>query len=148
MKQNLDDFNKIVMKNENTNNIVYEDEKGNYFTIALAPKYQHIAQLLLNCEYVEASEVEFKKLLFNKDIDKDMEFKKEKVSRPVPKSQITGKEKDMSIIVDQEIEVSKIWIVRNGFKITKSFNNKDEALKYIKDFNNEVINKVGIDGVK
>lgn len=141
MEKDLLKFYKQV-KRERDGVIAYGDDKGNYFVVALAPKYQHIAQLLVNCEYIEADAVQLKTLLYNGDIDKNMVFKKEVVTRPISKYEITKKERDKAVIVDHEVEVSKIWVVKNGFKLTKSFDNKEEALALVNELNNKLFEEV------
>ena len=108
----------------------------------MAPKYQHIAQLLLNCEYIEADEPQYKSLLFNGDITKDLEFNEIKVTRPVSKYEVTKKEKDRTTIVDKEVVAKQIWIVKNGFKLTKAFNNLEEAIAFVKSENENLFNIV------
>ena len=137
MEKDLLKFNENIIVMDNGNIAEYRDEKGNCFTIALAPKYQHIAQLLCNCEYIEADAVQLKSLQYNGDIAKGMEFEKEIVSRPVSKFEITHKEKDKDTIVDHDVEISKIWIVKSGFKLTKSFTKKDDALKFMEEENDK-----------
>ena len=82
MEKDLLLFNKHIQFVENGKIATYEDEKGNYFTVSLAPKYQHIAQLLLNCEYIEADAVQMKSLQYNGDIDKDMVLSLIHISEP------------------------------------------------------------------
>lgn len=142
MEKDLLLFNKHIQFVENGKIATYEDEKGNYFTVALAPKYQHVAQLLLNCEYIEADAVQMKSLQYNGDIDKDMVFQKETVSRKTVKYEITKNEKDKNIIVDSDVEISKVWIVRNGFKLSKAFATKDEALALCIKTNQEIFDSI------
>lgn len=142
MEKDLLKFNEKLLNTENGQVITYSDEKGNYFTVALAPKYQHIAQLLLNCEYIEADEIQLKTLLYNGDVDKNMEFEKEKVSRPISKYELTKKESDKTVIVDRDVEVSKIWVVKNGFKLTKSFNKLEDAIEFVKSENDKLFSIV------
>lgn len=109
-----------------------EEEKGFYFVIGTA-------QLLCSCEYVELDEVQFKQALFNQEVEKN-DYNKITVKRPVPKDTITKNVKDANTIVDKDVEVSQIWIVRNQLRLAKSFNNKEEAVKYAKDINEKIMN--------
>ena len=44
--------------------------------------------------------------------------------------------------IEKDVEVSKVWIVRNQLKLSKSFNNKEEAVKFAKSINEKVINAI------
>ena len=54
-------------------------------------------------------------------------FKTTKIKRPVPKSEITGKDEDKLTLVDKDIEVKQMWLITNSMKVSNIFNNKDEA---------------------
>lgn len=140
MERDLEKFNdNLSLINKEI--VEYKDKKGNEFIVALTPKYQHIAQLFLNCEYLEADNRQLKTLEFNGTIEKGQFYEKEMVKRQVPKYELTHKEKDKNIIVDKEIIINKIWVVKNGFKLTKSFTEKEEALKFVKEENEKIIKK-------
>lgn len=109
-----------------------ENEKGFYFVIGTA-------QLLCSCEYIELDEVQFKQALFNQAVENG-EYNKITVKRQVPKDTVTKNPKDADIIVDKDVEVSQIWIVRNQLKLAKSFNKKEEAVKYAEEVNQKVMN--------
>lgn len=136
MTKDLLEFNKNITFIENRGDLCkYCDEKGNYFLLPLA-------QLFLNCEYIEANEPNFKGMLFNGDVDKTLEYEKISVDTKKDKFEVTHNPKDKGTIVDAKEEVSRIWIVRNGFKLSKSFNNKEEAHKLVNEFNNMLIEKM------
>ena len=99
----------------------YKDEKGNYFEIE--PK-----ALKTSCVYLEVTEKELETMKFEKKVDKNLDYPKCKVERPVTKDTITGKDKDKTTLVNQEQDGYKLWIVANGLKATKSFTNKEDAL--------------------
>lgn len=131
MERDLIKFNKNITKV--TKEIAkYEDEKGNYMLIPTG-------QLLCNVEYMELDEISYKKALFEMIIDKDVEYNKITITKPVDKYTKTKNEKDKGTIIDAEVEVSQVWIVKNGLGLTKAFNGKDEALKLVNELNNKYL---------
>lgn len=131
MERDLIKFNKNITKV--TKEITkYEDEKGNYMLIPTG-------QLLCNVEYMELDEISYKKALFEMIIDKDGEYNKITITKPVDKYTKTKNEKDKGTIIDAEVEVSQVWVVKNGLGLTKSFNNKEKALSYVEEINNKYL---------
>lgn len=131
MEKELIKFNENITK-VNKDIAKYEDEKGNY---ALIP----IGQLMCGCEYAELDEVSYKKALFEKLIDKDVEYMKIKTTKVVDKSTITKNKNDQGTLVDKEVEVSRVWFVKNGLGLTKAFDNKEKALTYVEEINNKYL---------
>lgn len=131
MERDLIKFNERVSKL--TKEIAkYEDNKGNYMLIPTG-------QLLCNVEYMELDEISYKKALFEKIIDKDVEYNKIKTTKPVDKYTKTKNEKDKGTIIDAEVEVSQVWVVKNGIGLTKAFDEKVRALKVVNDLNNKYL---------
>ena len=131
MERDLIKFNKNITKI--TKEIAkYEDEKGNYMLIPTG-------QLLCNVEYMELDEISYKKALFEMIIDKDVEYNKITITKPVDKYTKTKNEKDKGIIIDAEVEVSQVWVVKNGLGLTKAFDNKEKALSCVKEINNKYL---------
>ena len=131
MERDLIKFNKNITKV--TKEIAkYEDEKGNYMLIPTG-------QLLCNVEYMELDEISYKKALFEMIIDKDAKYNKITITKPVDKYTKTKNEKDKGTIIDAEVEVSQVWVVKNGLGLTKAFNVKEEALKVVNDLNNKYL---------
>ena len=131
MERDLIKFNERVSKL--TKEIAkYEDNKGNYMLIPTG-------QLLCNVEYMELDEISYKKALFEKIIDKDVEYNKIKTTKPVDKYTKTKNEKDKGTIIDTEVEVSQVWVVKNGIGLTKAFDEKVRALKVVNDLNNKYL---------
>lgn len=131
MERDLIKFNKNITKV--TKEIAkYEDEKGNYMLIPTG-------QLLCNVEYMELDEISYKKALFEMIIDKDAKYNKITVTKPVDKYTKTKNEKDKGTIIDAEVEVSQVWVVKNGLSLTKAFNVKKEALKLVEELNNKYL---------
>ena len=131
MERDLIKFNKNITKV--TKEIAkYEDEKGNYMLIPTG-------QLLCNVEYMELDEISYKKALFEMIIDKDVEYNKIIITKPVDKYTKTKNEKDKGTIIDAEVEVSQVWVVKNGMGLTKAFNVKKDALKLVEELNNKYL---------
>ena len=131
MERDLIKFNENITKV--TKEIAkYEDEKGNYTLIP-------VAQLLCNVEYMELDEISYKKALFEMIIDKDVEYNKITITKPVDKYTKTKNEKDKGTIIDAEVEVSQVWVVKNGIGLTKSFDSKDKALELVNELNNKYL---------
>lgn len=131
MERDLIKFNKNITKV--TKEIAkYEDEKGNYMLIPTG-------QLLCNVEYMELDEISYKKALFEMIIDKDVEYNKITVTKPVDKYTKTKNEKDKGTIIDAEVEVSQVWVVKNGLGLTKAYNSKEKALSYVEEINNKYL---------
>lgn len=127
----------LIKFNENIEKVTkeiakYEDNKGNYTLIP-------IAQLLCNVEYMELDEIMYKKALFEKIIEKDVEYNKIKTTKVVDKSTITGKKQDQGTLVDNEVEVSQVWVVKNGLGLTKAYDTKEKAIEYVEGSNEEIL---------
>ena len=127
----------LIKFNENITKISkdiakYEDEKGNSMLIP-------IGQLFASSEYMELDEISYKKALFEKIIDKDTEYNKIKTTKVVDKATITGKKQDQGILVDNEVEVSQVWVVKNGIGITKAYDEKVRALQVVNELNNKYL---------
>nr|UVX48932.1 MAG: hypothetical protein [Bacteriophage sp.] len=131
MERDLIKFNKNITKV--TKEIAkYEDNKGNYMLIPTG-------QLLCNVEYMELDEISYKKALFEMIIDKDVEYNKITVTKPVDKYTKTKNEKDKGTIIDAEVEVSQVWVVKNGLGLNKAYNSKEKALSYVEEINNKYL---------
>lgn len=131
MEKDLIKFNENITKV--TKEIAkYEDNKGNYTLIP-------IGQLMCGCEYMELDEVMYKKALFEKIIEKDVEYNKIKTTKVVDKSTITHNKKDQGTLVDNEVEVSQVWVVKNGIGLTKAYDEKVRALQVINELNNKYL---------
>ena len=131
MERDLIKFNENITKV--TKEIVkYEDEKGNYTLIP-------VAQLLCNIEYMELDEPMYKKALFEKIIEKDVEYNKIKTTKVVDKSTITHNKKDQGTLVDNEVEVSQVWVVKNGIGLTKAYDSKEKAIECVESLNEKTL---------
>ena len=131
MERDLIKFNENITKV--TKEIAkYEDEKGNYTLIP-------VAQLLCNVEYMELDEPMYKKALFEKIIEKDVEYNKIKTTKVVDKSTITHNKKDQGTLVDNEVEVSQVWVVKNGIGLTKAYDEKVRTLQVVNELNDKYL---------
>ena len=131
MEKELIKFNENITK-VNKDIAKYEDEKGNYYLIP-------IGQLMCTCEYAELDEVAYKNALFEKLIDKDTGYMKIKTTKVVDKASITKNKNDQGTLIDKEVEVSRVWFVKNGLGLTKAFANKEKALSYVEEINNKYL---------
>lgn len=131
MERDLIKFNKNITKV--TKEIIkYEDNKGNYMLIPTG-------QLLCNIEYMELDEISYKKALFEMIIDKDVEYNKITITKPVDKYTKTKNEKDKGTIIDAEVEVSQVWVVKNGLGLTKAYDEKIRALQVVNELNDKYL---------
>lgn len=127
----------LIKFNENITKLIkeiaqYKDEKGNVVLI-------NTGQLMCNCEYMELDKIMYKKALFENIIDKNTEYNKIKTTKVVDKSTITHNKKDQGTLIDNEIEVCQVWVVKNNLGIAKAFNNKEEALALVTTLNNKYL---------
>lgn len=121
MNKDLIDFMKHLEIKEDVSK--YKDDKGNIL-------YIPTNTLLPTCSYLTLTEDEYQQALFKGQVKKG-NYKKIKDKRPVPKNTITGKDEDKLTIVEQDLEIYQIWVVTNPYGFTHSFDNKDEAIKFV-----------------
>ena len=84
---------------------------------------------------IELLDEEYKQLLFKGMIKADDKFNEIEDKTQVTKDTITGKEEDKNTIVDKTIKVKEMWLVSNKMRISKIFNNKQEALELYDEIN-------------
>ena len=72
-------------------------------------------------------------------IDKDVEYNKIIVTKPVDKYTKTKNEKDKGTIIDAEVEVSQVWVVKNGLGLTKAYDEKIRALQVVNELNDKYL---------
>ena len=111
----------------------YENETtGSYFMIPTSYLWSRV-------DYLELTNDELKKAIFNQEVDKtDLKYNYIESTRPAPKSEITKNDNDKYTIVDAKVQVNQIWLVSNGLKYKQTFNNKEEALKLANEVNKEL----------
>lgn len=101
----------------------YKDDKGNIMFVPTNNLY-------VSCSYLTLTEEEYKQALFNGTVTKN-DYNKIKITRPVPKNVVTGKDKDKNTIIDQEVEAYEIWVIANNLGFMSSFKDKQEAIDYV-----------------
>lgn len=88
------------------------------------------------CDYLELTNDELKKERFAQNINKEpKEFNQIESTRPVSKYETTKREEDKYTIIDGKVKVNQVWRVTNGMKYIQTFNNKEEALKFLDSIN-------------
>ena len=131
MEKDLIKFNKNITK-ISKDIAKYEDEKGNVAIL-------NIGSLLCGCEYLELDEVSYKKKKKKKIVDKNIKYNKIKITKTVDKSTTTHNKKDQGTLIDAEVEVIQVWVVKNGIGLTKAFNSMDKALELVNELNNKYL---------
>ena len=130
MSNSIEEFmNKIIVKGKDYT-IYNNEEKGIIFPL-------NTINLLARLDYLELDKQQYEGALFQKKIEEG-NYDIINIKRPVPKNEITGKEEDKTTLVDREIAVRQVWNVSNGAGVFKSFNNKDEAIRFTNEINNKV----------
>ena len=127
----LDEFMKDIEILGKEFSIYTDEEKGVMFPL-------NTVHLLTRVDMLELSKEEYQVAKFQKKID-DLDYKIENIKRAVPKNEITGKDEDKFTITEKEVAVRKIWNVSNTAGAFKSFTDKEEAMKYSKKINKEVL---------
>lgn len=116
--------------------IYKDDEKG-----VVVPL--NTIRLLGTLEYLELEKPQYDVAVFQQKIDSKLEYNIIKTSKPVPKNEVTGKDEDKNTIVEKECAVRQVWNVSNVYGAFKSFNNKDEAIKYVQEINDKIFAQLG-----
>ena len=119
---------------------VLNKDIGEYFNEETGVKYLvPTSYLWSRVEYLELTNDELKKAIFNQEVDKtDLKFNYIESLRPQSKYEVTKKEEDRYTIVEGKVKVNQIWVVSNGLKFKETFNNKEEALKLVDSINEEL----------
>lgn len=107
----------------------YEDQEGNY--AILDP-----LKLIVGVEYDEFNKEQYNQALFQKLIPKDM-----KLSITKKKTQVLDKN-DKTKIVDAEEDVRQVWFIRDSLGNIEAYNNKEEAIKTAKEWNDKIMKVV------
>lgn len=100
--------------------------------------------LLANLDYLELEKTQFDIAVFQQKIDGKLEYNITNIKKPVPKSDITGKDEDKNTLVEKECAVRQVWNVSNRYGAIKSFNDKEEAIKYAQEINKKVFEALGV----
>lgn len=121
---------------------ILNKEYSEYFNKEKGTKYMvPNSYVYARCDYLELTNDELKKERFAQNINKEpKEFNQIESTRPVPKYETTKREEDKYTIIDGKVKVNQVWRVTNGMKCIQTFNNKEEALKFL-DSINELLKK-------
>lgn len=134
---NLEEFMKNITI-ENKNFSKYEDINGTMFELNTVQLMTRVDYMELSTEKVgESGASEYAQAIFTKAID-DLDYKEKEIQKPVPKSEITGNDKDKFTIANKKVKVVEVWNVSNPYGAFKSFNNKHDALKFADGINTKV----------
>ena len=134
---NLEEFMKNITI-ENKNFSKYEDINGTMFELNTVQLMTRVDYLELSTEKVgEHGASEYEQALFTKTID-DLDYIDKETLKSVPKSEITGKEEDKFTITSKKVTIKEVWQVSNPYGAFKSFNNKNDALKFAKGINEKI----------
>ena len=107
----------------------YNEEKGTKYMVPNSYVYAR-------CDYLELTNDELKKERFAQNINKEpKDFNQIESTRPVSKYETTKREEDKYTIIDGKVKVNQVWRVTNGMKHIQTFNNKEEALKFLDSIN-------------
>lgn len=132
LTENLTEYmSKVTITNKDISEYVNE-ENGTRYIIPTG-------HLLGKVDYLELTEKELEQAKYKLLVDKHIDYKTTMSTRPVLKSDLTGKEKDKDTIVDSTIKVYQVWNVSNGLNIKQSFDNKEDAVKLYSDIKEKVI---------
>lgn len=132
MEKDLLKFESSVTYINNKDICVYKDKKGNFMLL-------NIGALLESVSYEELNKTQFNNAVFEGRIDKSIEYNEIEVKRKVDKSAVTGKKKDMGTIVDKIEKVKQVWTVTNGLRATKTYQNKEDAIKHATSLNEKYL---------
>ena len=132
LTENLTEYmQKVHITNKDVSEYINE-ENGTRYIIPTG-------HLLAKVDYLELTEKELEQAKYKLLIDKHISYKTTMATRPVLKSDLTGKDKDKDTIVDSTVKVYQVWNVSNGLNIKQSFDNKEEAVKLYEEIKEKVI---------
>lgn len=126
--ENLEQFmDKITILNKDLSEY-YDKEKGVKY---LVPN----SYIWTRVDYYELTNDELKKAIFEETVDKIDGLNYINSTRRQSKYEITKREEDRWTIVNSKVKVNQLWVVSDGMKYKKTFNNKEEALKLLDKIN-------------
>lgn len=109
----------------------YNEETGSKFMIPSSYLWARV-------DYLELTNEELKKAIFNQEVDKIDGLKYIETTRPAPKYESTKREEDKYTIIDAKVKANQLWLVSNGLKYKETFNNKEDAIKLADEINNSL----------
>lgn len=131
--ENLTEFNKkIEVINKDISR--YEDEeKGILYHL-------NTVNLLCRCDYMELTKEEKAVAEFQMKIEKKDDLNIVDAIKYVPKNEITKVDADKYTIAEKKVKAYQVWNVTNGMGIKQTFNNKEDAMAFVKEANRIILN--------
>lgn len=142
MQENIIEFmNKVEILDKNLSRYTDYDKGVSFFI--------NTVNLLTRIDYLEVGTdksaklkvSEYEKLKFEKKIE-DLDYKKITKKDIRIKSEITGKKEDSTTLIEEEVPAIAVWNVSNTVGVYKSFTDKEEAMKFSDEVNEEVLIKL------
>lgn len=106
----------------------YDEEKGIKYLLPTSYVWARV-------DYFELTNDELKKAIFEEQVDKIDDLNYIESTRRQSKYEITKREEDRWTITEAKVKVNQLWVVSNGTKIKNTFNNKEEAVKFLDEIN-------------
>lgn len=106
----------------------YDKEKGVKYLLPTSYVWARV-------DYFELTNDELKKAIFEEQVDKIDNLNYIEAKRKKSKYEVTKNEADRWTIIESKVKVNQLWVVSNGMKIKNTFNNKEEALKFLDEIN-------------
>lgn len=106
----------------------YDEEKGIKYLLPTSYVWARV-------DYFELTNDELKKAIFEEQVDKIDDLNYIESTRRQSKYEITKREEDRWTITEAKVKVNQLWVVSNGMKIKNTFNNKEEAIKFLDEIN-------------
>ena len=106
----------------------YDEEKGIKYLLPTSYVWARV-------DYFELTNDELKKAIFEEQVDKIDDLNYIESIRRQSKYEITKREEDRWTITEAKVKVNQLWVVSNGMKIKNTFNNKEEAIKFLDEIN-------------
>ena len=129
MKKNIEEFMKCITYIDPAT-VLYEDNEGNMVELPSE-------NIKCGCSYLELDKEQYNKMLFEGTIDKQ-DYNVITIERPTSKYNRTHKEEDRFTIEDTKVKVRQVWLVMNPYKSFKCFTERDKAVEFAKQLNDDV----------
>ena len=140
MQENIIDFMKKVEILDKNLSRYTDYEKGITFFVNTVNLLTRVDYLEVGTEKSAKLKVsEYEKLKFEKKIE-DLEYNKITKKDIRVKSEITGKKEDSTTLIEEEVPAVAVWNVSNSVGVYKSFTNKEEAMEFSDEVNEEILN--------
>lgn len=142
MQDNIIEFNKNVEIINKDIAMYRDEEKGVIFALNTVHLLARLDYLELSIEKDQKTKVsEYEMAKFKKQVE-ELEYKEITKNNIRIKSDITGKKEDATTIIETPTKAYAIWKVSNSAGASKCFANKEEAIKFVEENNEEVLMKL------